>query len=185
MFGILRYNFGTSHHCDGISCSASVAVRIPPGKGIVNWQIDDALFFPFLSDIPTGTADDSTIPCFALNVMVALTDIEHDLHGPTQVIPGSHLSGQRPPYSPNLPGTPTSLLAQAGDAYLINSRTWHRGATNQSARTRYLLTTAYGRRFISQRFYPFIGYRLPAGVLDGASTQLARLLGQHSRGPYG
>lgn len=164
---------------------AQNALRIPPGKGIVNWHIDDALFFPFLGDIPTGTAGDSTIPCFSLNVMVALTDIETDLHGPTQVIAGSHLSGRRPPYSPNLPETPTSLLARAGDAYLINSQTWHRGAPNQSERTRYLLTTAYGRRFISQRLYPFIGYRLPTSVLEGASDQLARFLGQHGKGPYG
>ncbi|MFF4583133.1 hypothetical protein ACFY15_32900 [Streptomyces sp. NPDC001373] len=79
----------------------------------------------------------------------------------------------------------TSLLARAGDAYLVNSQTWHRGAPNQSDRTRYLLTTAYGRRIISQRFYPFIGYQLPTSVLEGASDQLARLLGQHGKGAYG
>ncbi|MGW1519806.1 hypothetical protein [Streptomyces sp. NPDC002287] len=48
-----------------------------------------------------------------------------------------------------------------------------------------MLTTAYGRRFISQRFYPFIRYRLPDGVLEGASGRLARFLGQHGKGPYG
>ncbi|MFJ3975173.1 hypothetical protein [Streptomyces sp. NPDC090021] len=48
-----------------------------------------------------------------------------------------------------------------------------------------MLTTAYGRRFISQRFYPFIGYRLPDGVLEGASVRLARFLGRHDKGPYG
>ncbi|WP_327255438.1 phytanoyl-CoA dioxygenase family protein [Streptomyces sp. NBC_01244] len=163
---------------------AQNALRIPPGKGIINWHIDDALFFPFLSDTPTVPAVGS-IPCFALNVMIALSDIDDVQHGPTQVIPGSHLSGRRPPYSSDLPGAPTSLLARAGDAYLVNSQTWHRGAPNQSDRTRYLLTTAYGRRFISQRFYPFIGYRLPDGVLEGASARVARLLGRHGKGPYG
>ncbi|AWZ04942.1 MULTISPECIES: phytanoyl-CoA dioxygenase family protein [unclassified Streptomyces] len=163
---------------------AQNALRIPPGKGIINWHVDDVLFFPFLDDIPTGAAG-ASIPCFTLNVMVALTDIETDLHGPTQVIAGSHLSGQRPPYSPSLPGTPTSLFARAGDAYLVNSQTWHRGAPNRSDRTRYLLTTAYGRRFISQRFYPFPDYRLPAGLLEGAPARLARLLGRHGKGPYG
>lgn len=163
---------------------AQNALRIPPGKGIVNWHIDDALFFPFLGNMPPGTAGDQ-IPCFTLNVMVALSNIEHDQYGPTQVIPRSHLTGRRPPYSPDLPGEPTSLLARAGDAYLINSQTWHRGAPNRSNHTRYLLTTAYGRRFISQRFYPFIGYRLPTDVLKGACEQLARLLGHHGKGPYG
>jgi ectoine hydroxylase-related dioxygenase (phytanoyl-CoA dioxygenase family) len=161
---------------------AQSALRIPPGKGIVEWHIDDSLFFPFLGNIPTGTAEGSTIPCFTLNVMVALTDIEDDLYGPTQVIPRSHLSGRD---SPRLPGTPTSLLARAGDAYLINSQTWHRGAPNQSDRTRYLLGTAYGRRFIAQRFYPFIDYRLPSGILEGASDRLVRFLGRHDMGPYG
>ncbi|MFE7803810.1 phytanoyl-CoA dioxygenase family protein [Streptomyces sp. NPDC057430] len=158
------------------------ALRVPPGKGIVNWHIDDALFFPFLDG--AGAAQEN-IPCFSLNVMIALSDIDDEQYGPTQVIPRSHLSGRRPPYSPDLPGEARSLLARAGDVYLVNSQTWHRGVPNRSDRTRYVLTTAYGRRFISQRFYPFIGYRLPDGVLEGASARLARFLGQHGKGPYG
>ncbi|MEV7545590.1 phytanoyl-CoA dioxygenase family protein [Streptomyces sp. NPDC089915] len=158
------------------------ALRIPPGGGIANWHIDDTLFFPFLDG---AGAPRENIPCFALNMMVALSGIEHEQYGPTQVVPRSHLSGRRPPYSPDLPGEPRSLLARAGDVYLVNSQTWHRGAPNRSGRTRYVLTTAYGRRFISQRFYPFIGYRLPEGVLEGASNRLARFLGQHGKGPYG
>jgi ectoine hydroxylase-related dioxygenase (phytanoyl-CoA dioxygenase family) len=157
---------------------AQSVLRIPPGKGIIQWHIDDALLFPFLDGLPAGTA----VPCFTLNVMVALTDIEDVRYGPTQVIPRSHLSGQD---SPLLPGPPTSVLVRAGDAYLTNSQVWHRGAPNQSDRTRFLLGTAYGRRFISQRFYPFIDYRLPAGILDTASPRLARFLGRHERGEYG
>lgn len=119
--------------------------------------------------------------------MVALSNIDGEVFGPTQVVAGSHLMGREPYYAPALsPGlAPTSLPARAGDVYLVNSQTWHRGAQNQSGRVRYLLTTTYGRRFISQRFFPFLNYRMPSQVLDGASDRLLRLLGQHEKGPYG
>ncbi|WP_190620637.1 phytanoyl-CoA dioxygenase family protein [Streptomyces venezuelae] len=161
------------------------ALRIPPGRGITRWHIDDELFFPFLNTLPSMADADRTIPCYTVNVMIALSNIEDEHHGPTQVIPRSHLSGRRPAYTPDLPDTPVSLLARAGDAYLVNSQTWHRGAPNQSDRTRYLLTTAYGRRFVSQRFYPFVNYRMPEDVPAGASGRLTRLLGLHEKGPYG
>lgn len=165
---------------------AQNALRTPKGKGIVNWHIDDALFFPFLADVPR-LGDDTLLPCFSLNVMVVLSDVEAEVFGPTQVVAGSHRWGRKPEYTPSLPAgtTPTSLTARAGDVYLVNSQTWHRGAQNQSDRTRYLLTTTYGRRFISQRFYPFLNYRMPDHVLDGASERLLRLLGKHGKGPYG
>ncbi|MFE5596097.1 phytanoyl-CoA dioxygenase family protein [Streptomyces sp. NPDC056549] len=161
------------------------ALRIPPGRGITKWHIDDELFFPFLDTLTSTAGADSAIPCYSLNVMIALSEIEDEHPGPTQVIARSHLSGRRPAYTPDLPGKPVSLLAQAGDAYLVNSQTWHRGAPNRSGRTRYLLTTAYGRRFVSQRFYPFVNYRMPGDVLAGASGRLTRLLGLHEKGPYG
>jgi ectoine hydroxylase-related dioxygenase (phytanoyl-CoA dioxygenase family) len=154
-------------------------LRTPPPQSIVNWHIDDAQFFPF-----TGL---DRVPVFSLSAMVLLSDVDEERFGPTQVVPGSHLLGHEPPYTDQLPPQqqPLSLLARAGDCYLVNSQTWHRGAPNTSERTRYLLTTAYGRRFISQRFYPFLNYRMPQHVLDGASTRLRRLLGAHGKGPYG
>lgn len=163
------------------------ALRTPNGKGIVNWHIDDALFFPFLADVPGLDEAAPSLPCFSLNVMIALSDVEAVELGPTQVVPTSHRSGRVPEFKPDLPSgiTATSLFAKAGDGYLINSQTWHRGAQNESGRTRYLLTTAYGRRFISQRFFPFLNYRMPDHVLDGADSRLMRLLGRHEKGPYG
>ncbi|WP_406186210.1 phytanoyl-CoA dioxygenase family protein [Streptomyces sp. NBC_01006] len=161
------------------------ALRIPPGQGITKWHIDDELFFPFLTGSPAESA--ASVPCFSLNVMLALSDIGTVTSGPTQVVPRSHISGSRPPWKPDLPegSDHVSLLASPGDVYLVNSQTWHRGALNESETTRYLLTTAYGRRFISQRFYPFVNYRMPDDVLDGASGRLTRLLGFHGKGPYG
>lgn len=165
---------------------AQNALRTPPGRGIVRWHIDDALFFPFLAAVPDSFAPQD-VPCHSLNVLLALSDIEADLYGPTQVVAGSHLSGRIPAPSGVLaPGTPAvSLHVRAGDAYLVNSQTWHRGATNNSDRTRYILTATYGRRFISQRFYPFLNYRMPPEVIAGASPRLLRLLGAHEKGAYG
>jgi ectoine hydroxylase-related dioxygenase (phytanoyl-CoA dioxygenase family) len=119
--------------------------------------------------------------------MIALSDITEESNGPTQVVAGSHRAGYKPEYDPTLPpGTiPTSLLATAGEGYIVNSQTWHRGSQNTSDRTRYLLTTTYGSRFISQRFYPFLNYDMPKEVLDGATPRLLRLLGRHEKGPYG
>ncbi|MGH3517371.1 MAG: phytanoyl-CoA dioxygenase family protein [Haloechinothrix sp.] len=166
---------------------AQNALRTPRGRGIVNWHIDDQLFFPFLAQFPELPAAAQPLPCYSLNVMIALSDVEADEFGPTQIVERSHLTGRQPAYLPRLPTevTPTSLHAAAGDVYLVNSQTWHRGAQNVSSRVRYLLTTTYGRRFISQRFYPFLNYRMPEHVLDGASDRLLRLLGRHAKGPYG
>lgn len=166
---------------------AQNALRTPKGNGIVNWHIDDALFFPFLAELPALPDGAQPLPCYSMNVMIALSDIDAEEVGPTQVVAGSHLTGREPAYAPNLPAgvTPASLLAQAGDVYLVNSQTWHRGAQNTSERVRYVLTTTYGRRFISQRFFPFLNYRMPSRVLDGASDRMLRLLGKHERGPYG
>jgi predicted NAD-dependent protein-ADP-ribosyltransferase YbiA (DUF1768 family) len=43
----------------------------------------------------------------------------------------------------------------------------------------------YSKRFIAQRFYPFIDYRMPPHVMEGASPRLQRLLGRHEKGSYG
>ncbi len=166
---------------------AQNALRTPRGNAIVNWHIDDALFFPFLAHLQDLPERAVPLPCYSINVMMALSDIDAAQFGATQVVAGSHRSGREPDYTSTLPPgeTPTTLLARAGDVYLVNSQTWHRGAQNESERVRYLLTTTYGRRFISQRFFPFLNYRMPERVLDGASDRLLRLLGQHSKGPYG
>ncbi len=165
---------------------AQNALRTPRGRGIVNWHIDDALFFPLLAD-GEWTGRRAPVPCYSVNVLIALSDVDADEFGPTQVVAGSHLLGRVPAYVPSLPPptTATSLLARAGDAFLVNSQTWHRGAQNHTDRIRYLVTATYGRRFIAQRFFPFLNYRVPDHVVDGASDTLLRLLGKHDKGPYG
>lgn len=169
----------------GLDCHviSQNALRTPPGKAIINWHIDDALFFPFLESLDHS----ERVPCYSVNVMIALSDIEDMDCGPTEVVVGSHLSGRIPEYSPELPSEfpVTPILASSGDAYLVNTQTWHRGSQNLSGRVRYLLSTTYGCRFISQRFYPFLNYVTPAQVTADAPDRLLRILGKHEKGPQG
>ena len=67
-----------------------------------------------------------------------------------------------------------------------HDQVWHRGAPNQSKdRVRWVQQAPYGRRFIAQRFYPFINYRMPAAILERANPRRKRLLGLHGIGAYG
>lgn len=145
------------------------------------------MFWP-LSD--TVVRHDATLlpPCFVVNLLIPLTDVETVAFGPTQVVPGSHYSGRQPSTQdrPSFEGqSPVSLLTKAGGGYMFNNQTWHRGAPNVSDRTRYLGGVTYARRVITQRLYPFIDYRMPAHVWEGADERLQRFLGRHSKGPYG
>ena len=80
---------------------------------------------------------------------------------------------------------PVSLLMKAGDLYLLNGQTWHRGVPNQSDRIRYLFHQVYGQRFVAQRFWPYLNYRMPDHVLQGADERLLRILGKHPEMAYG
>lgn len=166
---------------------ANNAVRNRPGQAIDNFHVDDLLWFPLPPEVPRFDAR-MAFPTFLLNVQMPLTDIPADEFGPTQFVPGSHYSGRHPndAKNPTWEGRgPTSIFCRAGDIYLQHSQVWHRGAPNTSTRTRYLLQQAYGRRFIAQRFYPFLNYRMPEHVLVGADERLLRVLGKHAKGAYG
>ena len=157
------------------------------GNGIVNWHIDDHLYFPFLSEIKHQELR-YKVPCYVLSVMFPLTDVEAITYGPTQLVPRSHFSGSQPTTQrePAFEGQEASTVyANAGDAYILNSQLWHRGAQNDSERVRFMATITYGRRFVSQRFYPFLNYQMPSHVLEGCDERLLRLLGKHPKGPYG
>jgi ectoine hydroxylase-related dioxygenase (phytanoyl-CoA dioxygenase family) len=105
-------------------------------------------------------------------------------------VPGSHYSGRDPndPREPTFEGRgPVSICVKAGDGYLQHPQVWHRGAPNTSDRTRYISGMAWGRRFVAQRFYPFLNYRLPDWLMDMAkgNERLLRVLGKHGKGAYG
>lgn len=166
---------------------ANNIVRNKPGQAIDQFHVDDLLWFPLPADLPRFDQRMS-FPTLLVNVQIALTDIDAEEFGPTQFVPGSHYSGRNPNdvYHPEFESRrEQSLLVPAGTVYLQHPQVWHRGAPNTSTRTRYLLQYGYGKRFIAQRFFPFLNYRMPDHVLQGADARLQRVLGKHSKGAYG
>jgi len=158
-----------------------------PGEGVTGWHVDDRVFFQLPDDMP---AHDPRIrvPCFVMNVMAPLTATDELKFGPTQVVPGSHYSGRQPNTQdePIFAGCgPHTIFAKPGDVYMFHNQVWHRGAPNTSDRVRYVAGVTYGQRAIAQRFYPFIDYRMPDHVWEGADDRLQRLLGRHGKGAYG
>ena len=71
-------------------------------------------------------------------------------NGATRLVPGSHLSGQRPSdmITDPMAAHPDEvlLLAQAGDVAVVNSHTWHGGTTNVSGASRRVLHGLFVRR---------------------------------------
>ncbi len=124
------------------------------GQAISNWHVDDVVEFPLPPEIPRFDPR-MRMPVFWLTVQVALSDIDSLENGPTQFAPGSHYSGRRPPTqeNPTFEGRETiSLLCKAGDIYLFNHQTWHRGAPNISERTRYVMQLQYAVQWADTRF---------------------------------
>jgi len=166
---------------------ANNVVRNRPGEAISTYHVDERLMYP----LPEGVArhDPRVIfPMHLLNVQMPMTDIESIEFGPTQYVPESHFSGRHPndPLDPVWEGRRgVSIFCKAGDVYFQHGQVWHRGAPNTSNCTRYLLQQAFASRMIAQRFFPFLNYRMPDHVLEGAGERLLRVLGKHPAGPYG
>ena len=162
------------------------ALRYGPGQG-GGWHSDDKLHFPLPDDVPRHDPR-ITLPCFVINVLIPLIDIETIDDGPTQVVPGSHYSGRKPSAeeNPTFEGKgAVSFFTKAGGAYMFNSQVWHRGTPNNRNQIRYVAAVTYSQRIIAQRLYPFIDYRMPEHVFEGADERLQRLLGRHNKGAFG
>ena len=171
----------------GDDCHVMAQNALIYGKGQGGgWHVDDALQFPLPAEAESHDPECAP-PCLVMQIFTPLTDMDAKA-GCTQVVPGSHLSGRRPDAgdSPSFQGQgPISLEAKAGEAYLFNNQIWHQGAKNQSTTPRVLGGVTYSRRFVAQRFYPFVDYQMPRHIWEGASTRLQRLLGRHEKGAYG
>ncbi len=173
-------------------CMSQNALVTPPDSEAVadgpgGWHVDDLVHFPLPSDIPRHDPA-VPLPCFVVQVFMPLSDVEELKYGPTQVVRRSHYSGRQPEVQdhPAFDGNgPHSLLTRRTHAYLFNNQMWHRGAPNASGRTRLMAGVTYSKRFVAQKFYPFIDYCMPENVWEGASPRLQRMLGRHEKGAYG
>ncbi|GAA2682515.1 MULTISPECIES: phytanoyl-CoA dioxygenase family protein [Actinosynnema] len=172
---------------DNCHVIANNTVYTGPNSGIDRWHVDETVLFP----LPEGVLLDPRIemPCYIVTALYYLDDVPLEL-GPTQVVPGSHRSGRLPPQTEaelvwDGRGYET-LTSSAGDCLLLNGQTWHRGATNLTDdRHRHVLQVTYGRRYIAQRFHPYVNHVIPQEILDRATPRRQRLLGMHEHGPYG
>lgn len=138
----------------GAAFNAMNVIRNGPGQAISNWHVDDVLEFPLPDDIPRFDAR-IRMPVFWFTVQVALSDIDSLEHGPTQYVPASHYSGRKPSHAPDLTFEgrgPEAVFCKAGDIYLTNHQTWHRGAPNVSDRVRYVMQVQYAQRWADRRF---------------------------------
>jgi len=132
--------------------NAMNVIRNGQGQAISRWHVDDVLEFPLPPDIPRFDAR-IRMPVLWMTVQVALSDIETIEQGPTQFVPRSHYSGRLPPETLEFEGQgPQSVFCKAGDIYLTNHQTWHRGAPNLSERVRYIMQIQYAKRWADRRF---------------------------------
>ena len=166
---------------------AQNAICNRPGVNVARFHCDDPTFFPFLEQV--DLPDHVDLPVFVLVVQIPLTDTTTYEAGPTEYVPGSHRSGRAADVEDLAPmwngRGPVPVFAEPGDIYLHNGQCWHRGAENRTDERRFLFQMAFGRRFVQQRFFPFVDYQLPPHVLARADERRKRVLGLHPKGAYG
>jgi len=157
-------------------CGMNV-IRSYTGQAISAWHIDDTLEAP-LADGQVRHDPAMLMPVQWFTVQVALTDIQTYDQGPTEYVPGSHYSGRNVDTSSLLfeGRGPEPVYCKAGDAYLFNHQTWHRGAPNVSPRTRYLMQIQYTRNWIFRRFSDTLNTVAPPHF-EASDLALARVLG--------
>ena len=160
--------------------------RMSKGNEVSSWHADEI----FLQR-PHGVADSVPYPPIinAINCHYYVMDVPVEL-GPTEVVPYSHRACRQPTPSDGDPPKwdnhePKTFDVSAGDCIMYSNQTWHRGAPNSTDQTRLSVVPSYSRRFVAQRFWPFLNYNLSRDVLDRCSPSQRVLLGEHHRGAYG
>ena len=146
------------------------------------WHIDLSNYIEFRLP-PEVPRHDPRIrmPVFWFSFQIALTDIESAEFGPTQFVPGSHYSGRLVPTQDNpiFEGRgPKDVLCKAGDIYLFNHQTWHRGSPNKSNRMRYLTQVQYCNGTMAQRFAGSAVHGITDEMLATANPRLRSIVGR-------
>jgi ectoine hydroxylase-related dioxygenase (phytanoyl-CoA dioxygenase family) len=171
---------------------ANTAWRNPIGQegshGGQSWHIDAGPHVPR----PAGTRwpDEIPYPVFAIGSHFLLMDSRIE-DGPTGVIPGSHRSGQHPPFESLRDETLSfdgqgcvPVLGKAGDVALFVSDVWHRRMpTLEGEHGRFFLQAHYARRDIAQRLRPTAeSHQLSEQAVARAKTARERtVIGLHDQ----
>ena len=158
--------------------------RTPVGAGLSTWHQDDPPHYIVTDGKPPSNV---RLPVLLFTCNYYLTDVDAVEHGPTQVVPGSHLFGAPPPHPTE--GTQyesqvVSNLGPAGSVIMFNNQVWHRGAPNTSDRIRFVTQVSYARRVIGHKYSPFMNYAMPEHVYRDADPRLKQLLGFLPVGAY-
>ena len=137
--------------------------------------------------LPDDLMADSRVrfPIFITTAHFYLDDLTEEL-GPTNFVPGSHLSGRRPDGDIEWKGqTEKSIMCKAGDVVIFRCEVWHRGTANTSGLTRYLLQVHYAKRMITQKFPPYLNrFQFDPDILAEATERQLRLMGNHRPSNY-
>jgi ectoine hydroxylase-related dioxygenase (phytanoyl-CoA dioxygenase family) len=168
---------------DDCHCIGMTAWLTGPGRPAQELHAD---WLPL--SLPADVLADPRVrmPIFITTAHFYLDDQSEEL-GPTNFVPGSHLSGSRPEggHRSWKGEGEKSILCNAGDVVIFRSDVWHRGTTNTSARTRYLLQAHYGMRMITQKFPPYLNrFQFDAATLEMATERQLRLMGNHPASNY-
>ena len=170
----------------GYNGNRGASPKAPEGGG---WHVDE-MFTEFpdeeMAATAFGPAGDG-LPPLICTALTYLTGAQWDLC-PTRVIPRSHRSGRRPrPEERSWRGnTPLTAIAEPGDCLIFRHNVWHASGNNVTVdRTRLCVETAYGQRKISQKFWPYLDFKLARRTRMAATERQLRLLGFHSTSNYG
>jgi ectoine hydroxylase-related dioxygenase (phytanoyl-CoA dioxygenase family) len=181
IFSLMERVFGDRMHIIALQ-----GHRMVSGNEISRFHADEIYL-----QRPEDVGDDVDYPPIVntINCHYYLVDVPMEL-GPTEVVPGSHRACRQPTPEDGDPPrwrgqSPVSLTCNAGDCILYSNQMWHRGATNQTDRARLSVVPGYARRFVAQRFWPFLNYNLTREILDECTPRQRELLGEHPRGAYG
>ena len=160
--------------------------RMGRGTEVLSYHADEVYL-----QRPANVPDEVEYPPIinTINCHYYLVDVPEEL-GPTQIVPGSHRACRRPRPEDGTPPQwrgqgPVSAVLKAGDCVMYSNQSWHAGASNQTDRMRLSVVPAYSRRFVGQRFWPFLNYNLHRDILDQCTPRQRQLLGEHPRGAYG
>jgi phytanoyl-CoA dioxygenase PhyH len=181
IISLMRRILGTNLHIIALQ-----GHRMFQGNEVLTWHSDELYV-----QRPPDVSDDVEFPPVinVINCHYYLVDVPEEI-GPTQVVPGAHRACRRPRPEDGDPPKwrgqgPVTLACKAGDCIMYSNQMWHRGAPNQTDRTRLAVVPCYSRRFVAQRFWPFVNYQIPKEILDQCTEPQRDLLGMHRRGAYG